>query len=591
LVIVDDEGQETVLPMLREEFTVGRKEGNVIRLTERNVSRFHARIVLENGRHYLSDLGSYTGTRLNGRRIRGKMPLSPGDEVGIGDYVLRMERAAVGATASEPPAEAPKPPQITVVVNGEPGHVHHLSDVPEVIGRGPEATIRIDDPAISAVHARLSLLQGRYMLEDAGSTNGLLVGDERVRGKALEPGDVVHLGRVQLYYTLGPLDPAGIRRPKTVPPPSRSRTPMLLGVGGAVVVVIGALFLLLGRGGGDGKPAAPGGSGEPDRADSGGGAAAVAASDAPEDGVAAVVEATGPVAPEGATAEELLAEARDAASKAGTVAAWDDVLSKLSAPVLDGVGEADALRQDAQRERNAREALDDALDALERAEPAVAARRLAAVPPDVRCASDALGAGLRVVSAGRRAGRERQVTPLREIVEALEAWLGPPTEIDDGRVELREVLARLEPRAPVDRDAGGGREPPGTDAGARPGTDAGTIPGRDVGGTPGRDAATTPADRGGTVAAGGDAGGGSAGAADEAFNRARQMVLANDNAGCVEVLRNAPQTQRNLELLITCYKGAGRMADALDAMQSYVTRYPTGRKTEEYRQVLAERGL
>ena len=44
LVIEDDEGKRTVVPLTRDQYSVGRKEGNTIRLTERNVSREHARL-------------------------------------------------------------------------------------------------------------------------------------------------------------------------------------------------------------------------------------------------------------------------------------------------------------------------------------------------------------------------------------------------------------------------------------------------------------------------------------------------------------------------------------------------------------------
>ena len=36
LIIADDEGKTTVVPLVRDEITIGRKEGNTIRLTERN---------------------------------------------------------------------------------------------------------------------------------------------------------------------------------------------------------------------------------------------------------------------------------------------------------------------------------------------------------------------------------------------------------------------------------------------------------------------------------------------------------------------------------------------------------------------------
>ena len=55
LVIQDDEGKTTVVPLIRDELTIGRKEGNTIRLTERNVSRRHARLVRQNGSIAIQD--------------------------------------------------------------------------------------------------------------------------------------------------------------------------------------------------------------------------------------------------------------------------------------------------------------------------------------------------------------------------------------------------------------------------------------------------------------------------------------------------------------------------------------------------------
>ncbi|MBZ0122247.1 MAG: FHA domain-containing protein, partial [Sandaracinaceae bacterium] len=91
LVISDDEGKTTVVPLVRDEITVGRKEGNTIRLTERNVSRRHARLLKANGKFVVSDLHSYNGVRVNGQRITGEIPLEPGDQITIGDYQLALQ--------------------------------------------------------------------------------------------------------------------------------------------------------------------------------------------------------------------------------------------------------------------------------------------------------------------------------------------------------------------------------------------------------------------------------------------------------------------------------------------------------------------
>ena len=69
LVISDDEGHATVVPLLRDEITIGRQEGNTIRLTERNVSRLHARLLKRNGAYIVEDLGSYNGVIVNGTPI------------------------------------------------------------------------------------------------------------------------------------------------------------------------------------------------------------------------------------------------------------------------------------------------------------------------------------------------------------------------------------------------------------------------------------------------------------------------------------------------------------------------------------------
>ncbi|QRN99932.1 FHA domain-containing protein [Archangium violaceum] len=106
LIIEDDEGRKTVVPFARDEITIGRQEGNTIRLTERNVSRRHARLLRQNGHVLVEDLGSYNGVRINGERIQGQVQVADGDLIQIGDYdlALQQEGAQPGAV---PGAGAP----------------------------------------------------------------------------------------------------------------------------------------------------------------------------------------------------------------------------------------------------------------------------------------------------------------------------------------------------------------------------------------------------------------------------------------------------------------------------------------------------
>src|SRR5256885_14925745 len=91
LIIEDDEGKTTVVPLIRDEITIGRKEGNTIRLTERNVSRRHAKLSKGNGTVYIEDLQSYNGIKVNGDRIAGRAPIAEGDRIQIGDYQLALK--------------------------------------------------------------------------------------------------------------------------------------------------------------------------------------------------------------------------------------------------------------------------------------------------------------------------------------------------------------------------------------------------------------------------------------------------------------------------------------------------------------------
>src|SRR3569833_533943 len=95
LVIQDDEGKTTVVPLIRDEITIGRKEGNTIRLTERNVSRRHARILRSNNEVQIEDLGSYNGIRVNNARIAERVSLRISDQVQIGDYKLYLKAEGV----------------------------------------------------------------------------------------------------------------------------------------------------------------------------------------------------------------------------------------------------------------------------------------------------------------------------------------------------------------------------------------------------------------------------------------------------------------------------------------------------------------
>ncbi len=115
LTIEDEEGKTVVVPLIRDEITIGRQDGNTIRLTEKNISRRHARMFRKDGTLLVEDLGSYNGVKVNGTRLSAAVALNDGDLIVIGDYKLGIKADKPTATllytsaAPIPGGQSPKP--------------------------------------------------------------------------------------------------------------------------------------------------------------------------------------------------------------------------------------------------------------------------------------------------------------------------------------------------------------------------------------------------------------------------------------------------------------------------------------------------
>ena len=68
------------------------------------------------------------------------------------------------------------------------------------IGRKSDSDIFLDDPGISKVHASIVTIGNDQVLEDASSTNGILVNGEKVAKRILHNNDVIEIGVYQLKY-------------------------------------------------------------------------------------------------------------------------------------------------------------------------------------------------------------------------------------------------------------------------------------------------------------------------------------------------------------------------------------------------------
>jgi ABC transport system ATP-binding/permease protein len=273
LLIEDDEGKTVAVPLIREEITVGRMDGNTIRLTEQNVSRKHAKLTLRSGVLRLEDLGSYNGTSLNGSALAGVATLKDGDVILIGDYRLGIQEDRQSQVTQAQPESlpAPAPAPVEEALEGQPtipistmGAHTAFSEPParlvvasrflsgtefilerpsQVIGRTPENDIVLNHKSISRHHAKILRDGNRYTILDLESANGVRVRGAEHTKIELQSGDVIELGEVRLRFLSGDADlyeePGAWYR-------SKGKLGLVAGLGGAAAV--GALIFVFAGG-------------------------------------------------------------------------------------------------------------------------------------------------------------------------------------------------------------------------------------------------------------------------------------------------------------------------------------------------------
>ncbi len=294
LSIQDIEGRTTYVPLKDGEYSIGRDEANTICLTDRNVSRQHARVTAKGGTVWIESVAATYGTRYNNLLLKEKAELFPGDVVEIGDYKVELVSGekrdnAVRDVASAPaPAKdlaaksAPQPQaskgkapdgataivnlaDISSLLNKDPvgastaipeasqprlvvesenlrGLELRITKTPISIGRMRDPSdLVIDHRSISKEHARLTRLNdGTWQVLDMGSANGIKVNGEPYSKSEIRSGDRLELGHVAMRFLA-----AGAKAPSVAPAQSgggggaKGKTGLI--VGGAVAVVLIAI--------------------------------------------------------------------------------------------------------------------------------------------------------------------------------------------------------------------------------------------------------------------------------------------------------------------------------------------------------------
>jgi len=119
------------LVLVAQDYTLGRDEGNMVRLADKLVSKHHGRISRTADGLFISDLGSRNGTFLNGLKLQPNQayPLHPNCEIEIGQSTITVEFDAIGGTQEGMEEET--------TYDLQPRHLERIDG-----DRGPEAQPR-----------------------------------------------------------------------------------------------------------------------------------------------------------------------------------------------------------------------------------------------------------------------------------------------------------------------------------------------------------------------------------------------------------------------------------------------------------------
>ncbi len=121
-----------------EVIKIGTLRSSHLRLEDEAVARMHAMIEVAGDDLRIIDLGSSTGTQLNGEPVRSNAPLHDGDQLRVGPYRIEVQLHAAAETVAPAPAKvvalpvasAPRPAPL---VDPSECEVHNGTRVAEVV--------------------------------------------------------------------------------------------------------------------------------------------------------------------------------------------------------------------------------------------------------------------------------------------------------------------------------------------------------------------------------------------------------------------------------------------------------------------------
>jgi aspartate 1-decarboxylase len=198
------------IPLDKPLVTIGRKMDNDVVIDNLAVSGHHARVVEENGTHFIEDTGSTNGTFLNEAKI-AKQRLQPGDQIRVGKHILVYEDETATAKPKPAPAVAldgdktvlAPPPRLGDRTLRPPADEYKLLARVSVIGSQDSAVVKLTGWFAPKVAALISRTETAYVISLSEESKKILVNGAAVQGRSdLKDGDLIEVAGVKMYFYL-----------------------------------------------------------------------------------------------------------------------------------------------------------------------------------------------------------------------------------------------------------------------------------------------------------------------------------------------------------------------------------------------------
>ncbi len=169
------------------------------------ISRRHCEIFEEGGGHFVRDLGSRLGTRVNGKNIDATAKLQSGDQIRLSNKFTAVFVDDDWKPSDQTLKFARTPHQASgdrlVALDGPlVNQIFPLDKEVTQIGRDHYSDIYLEVNTVSKHHAEVIRESGGVVLVDKNSSNGTFVGNRRIHRKELEAGDLVRFDWVTFRY-------------------------------------------------------------------------------------------------------------------------------------------------------------------------------------------------------------------------------------------------------------------------------------------------------------------------------------------------------------------------------------------------------